>query len=274
MKLRQSATSYVPAVAPVTAQEPKPEPTQAGVSAQVAGNAAGGIGMVAIVVACWLIAWGALHGAGVVTEAWPDPLRVTISATVAGMLTFGVLMFVRNSLDEIFDTNDRLSMTKYIEELETAVTMRDQTIVEERRLRKIAESQAAVFTARAGQRTARRIDPEPTLGKEWEDAQQLILRHYNGTKWGRDALVSSGWTPAQWDAAMTVLSRAGVAVKSGRAWVPWDKNATVTQALAAFQAQRQLTIDTMAGRFGRQSDEANTHGEARSDDEWGRGGEG
>lgn len=266
------STSYVSAQPPVQA-EPKPVPTREGISAQVQGNAAGGIGAMAIVVAGWLIVWGILHAVGLLAPAWPNPVQVIVGAAIAGLLTFGVLSFVRNSLDEAFDVNDRLRMQTYITELEQGISLRNERIKA-----LIAELESANLTASVApiKATTTFVAPEQRLGPEWKDAQELVVRRWNGQSWGRDALRSAGWTDKRWDTAMEVVYRAGVAVKgkgSKGGYVPWDTKATLPQALAYINRHREMTLDALRTSVASSASYATTDSDATSDTGWGRGGE-
>ena len=127
---------------------------------------AGGIGAASVVVALWLLAWGALHGAGLVDGAWPDFGRVAIGAAIAGLLVFGGLMFVRNSTDEFFDTAKQIAMERYIADLEAGVALRDQKISDLQVDLNIANAAASVAELRTaggaqvrGAKSRRRLAP-------------------------------------------------------------------------------------------------------------------
>lgn len=272
--MKQMQSSYVSAVAPGNVQtEQRPKPTHEGISAQVSGNMAGGIGAFAIVVALWLIVWGILHAVGIVAEAWPNPAQVLVSAAIAGLLTFGALMFVRNSLDEALDTATRINLEQYISELESGIVARDKRISDLKVELNIAQAQASVASLRTASRDTY-VPPVVKLGPEWDDARTLIERRWSGQSWARD-IMRKELGDKRWSAAMQCLHRAGVATRknSDSPWEPWDKSARIDEALYYLDKQREHTLSILESSLAQHGGDASTHSDANSEAQWGRGGE-
>ncbi len=248
MKMQQGV--YVPAVAPDTPVVLKHEPTRQGVIAGAAANFLGGIGAGAVVVTLWCMLWGILYQWGTVTQPWPDPVQLLIGAGLVTLFVFGALSFARNALDELLETMDWNATLARLDAANTRADDCEDDCTELRRLLAIAENRADVAELHLAQGKPDKYTPATVaLGPEWNDAKALILRKFSGQSWARDSLVvpsdPNSWKQQQWIDAMSVLTRAGIAIKPGKAWRLWDERATLDDTMAVLDEQREAAMQQL-----------------------------
>lgn len=204
------------------------------------------------VFAAWLENFGAGLGAGavVLAGAWLLGLWLPIDwalarslAGIVALFVFGIIMFLRASLDEIVQAHEwnqaMADLAAADDELTTLRADVETLTATNRRL----ESELFILQRRqTEQRTspvqfvARARTDNPTHA----DAQQLIERSHRGLAWSRAAMMQAGWTKNQWELAQETLIAAGVIVYHGRNAV---MTADYRSALQALQALVRTTDD-------------------------------
>lgn len=256
-KKQRDFDNFVAATDHVPPARPAPSALKAGARE----NALAGFGAACLLAVLCLVGWGALYQLAVVNDPWPDPGRLALAAALAGVGTFGALSFIRFGMDEL---STGWNYLRYKIERDRAV----RELVEERRLRKLAETQLAVQTNRAGAGK----QPAPALGDEYRDAYHLIVRHFNGLGWQRDRVVNADYTPTRWKAAMTVLVAAGVAVPTKNSgYKLWDERATAPDAINAYRRHCEAVAVALGRRVGGSSDDPAHVVTTPDDGPWGRG---
>lgn len=195
------------------------------------------------VLAVWLENFGAGLGAAavVLAGAWLCSLAVAIDwglarslAGIIGLAVFGLIMFLRASLDEIVQASEwnqaMLDLAAADEEIAALRADNETLTASNRRL----ETENFVLQRRqteqrngATQFVARARSDNPTIA----DARHLIERSHRGMAWSRATMMAAGWSKTQWELAQETLITAGVISYRGRNPVMSSDYAAALQAL-------------------------------------------
>jgi hypothetical protein len=221
--------SYVSAE-PVT-QPTAPPLTIASVQANWLQNAGAGAGVAAIVIALRLLWHAMMRSLHITSASIPEDWPVTLLlAGALAMLAFGMLMFIRSSIDELIDAQDWHEMRTLIEQLEAET----QSLAEANEgLRyQLADAKAQLLQDRrmrsAGAYVAPTATP-PAFAAIQPDANELAERLYRGMAWGRTDMQAAGWTQSKWATAKAVLVDACVIAYAGK--TPQRIAATYSEAV-------------------------------------------
>ena len=199
--------------------QPTPPPlTIASVHAAWLQNAGAGAGVAAIVIALRLL-WHALLRSLHLTSAnipgdWP--LTLLLAGSLA-LLAFGLLTFIRSSIDELIDAQEWHAMRTQIEDLEAET--QSLTAANEGLRHQLADAKAQLLQDRRQRSAGAYVAPTatpPALAAIQPDAKELAERLYRGLAWGRTDMQAAGWTQSKWATAKAVLVDAGVITYAGK----------------------------------------------------------
>jgi hypothetical protein len=214
------------------------------VAAQWAQNLGGGLGAAAV----WFVASLAIHAAlyqlgiflvpyqfGFSLAPWPDMARVGLASCGAGLLAFGLLMFLRSSLDEIVEAGEWKELNDDYDALELTLA---ETTAEWTDKYQLLRQEFSTLQADYNLLLARKgavpgadkdryvapanVKPIPSTfvsanrPAALDDAIVLLQRGYHGHPWSRDEMMGRHkWTKGQWGAAKQWLVDAGVLLYTG-----------------------------------------------------------
>lgn len=223
-----------------TIYEPQRRPTSASeVYAGWLQNAGAGLGAAAVLVGLWLAVHGLVHRLGWMAQPWPDGAVVAVAALVAALLTFGVLMFLRASLDEIVQAGDWNRAMADMETLREANrALADRLSVRTEELRQLRAELLISSRERQTASTVQYVAPAAPDTRGIDDARTLLERATMKRDWSREGMKAAGWTQPQWETARDTLIAAKLLAYNGK----WPKLVVADyeqacQALEAYKAR-------------------------------------
>lgn len=220
--------------------EPQRRPTSAGeVYAGWLQNAGAGLGAAAVLIGLWLAVHGLAHRTGWMARPWPDAAVVAVAALVTALLTFGVLMFLRASLDEIVQAGDWNRAMSDMETLREANRqLADRLSVRSEELRQLRAELLIASRERQSASTVQYVSPAAPDTHGIDDARTLLERATRKQDWSREGMKAAGWTQPQWETARDTLIAARLLAYNGK----WPKliladYEQACQALEAYKAR-------------------------------------
>ena len=207
-------STYLSAESPI---DERALPTIASVKAQWLQNAGAGLGAIAVVIALRMLWHTITISTGLTTSEFPAdwPLTAAIAAGL-GLLLFGLLMVLRNSLDELIEAGEWSALNGELEQMTQTNATLNETIDALRH--QLADTKAEL-SQQLSHRTAHAFIPATPVadaGHQLPDARTLAERIYRGQAWDRSTMQAAGWTQAKWAAAKDALLTAGVIAYAGR----------------------------------------------------------
>ena len=219
--------------------EAQRRPTSAGeVYAGWLQNAGAGLGAAAVLVGLWMAVHGLVHRIGWMARPWPDGAVVSVAALVAALLTFGVLMFLRASLDEIVQAGDWNRAMSDMETLREANRqLGDRLNVRTEELRQL-RAELLIASRERQASTVQYVAPAAPDTHGIDDARTLLERATRKQDWSREGMKAAGWTQPQWETARDTLIAARLLAYNGK----WPKLVAsdyeqACQALEAYKAR-------------------------------------
>lgn len=188
--------------------------------------------MAVLVVVGWIAVHGLWYRVGWTDAAWPTTAAVAIGALCTGGFVFGGLMLLNAVMNRVADVQDWMRINADLDAAIADGQALKAQLHAERQARQRAETERDIAMLKATRPAPVMVTPVAEDDTVYVDAQALIKRRWNGLKWGRDAMVDAGWTPARWTEAMELVKLAGIAVSSGKANVPFDNAVDVSVPLA------------------------------------------